>query len=123
MKTARYKAIWTYSQCCLRKGQEFASCEADTLPEFASELCTTYAYNLGDGFWFARYENEAELRGCFGEDSEDLPEWFNEITAYPVLVFSSGFGEEILCKHSATAIISQIQSESYGDYDLEIKGI
>lgn len=120
MKTNRFKAIWKYSQCCLRKGQVFAECEAATLTEFAHQLCTTYAYNLGDGFSFSRFESEKEIKDCFGDE---LPEWHKSVTAYPVLVFASNFGEEILCNPTATAIVNQIRGESYGDYDLEIKGI
>lgn len=120
MRTNRFKAIWKYNQCCLRKGQVFAECEAATLTEFSHKLCTTYAYGLGDGFSFMQFENEEQIKDFFGDD---LPEWYDAITAYPVLVFSSNFGTEILCNPSATAIVKQICDEAYGDYDLEIKGI
>jgi len=120
MKTNRFKAVWKYSQCCTRKGQVVAECEAATLAEFAHQLCTTYAYHLGDGFSFSQFKDEEAIRDCYGEV---LPGWFDTITAYPVLVFTSNYGEEILCNPSATAIVNQIRGESFGDYDLIIKGV
>ena len=116
----RYKAKWVYSQCCTRKGQLKAECEADSLPDFAEQLVTTYAYNLGDGFSHSIFKSEEAILDCY---SEELPEWFVKITAYPVHVFTSNFGEEILCNPSATAVINQISGESYGDYDLKITGL
>lgn len=116
MKT--YKAIWSYNQSCLRKGQEVARCEAVSADEFASQLCTTYAFGLGDGFSFARYESEEQIHESYGDD---WPEWAESITAYPVLVFTSNFGDEILCNPSTAQIIDQIECESYGDYDLTIQ--
>jgi len=120
MTTNRYKAVWTYSQCCLRKGQVVAECESDSLPEFAKQLVTTYAYNLGDGFSHGLFESEKAIKDCYGEA---LPEWFNKVTTYPVHVFTSNFGEEILCNPSASAIINQVRGESYGDYDLKVTGV
>ncbi|HAL44578.1 MAG TPA: hypothetical protein DCP47_01430 [Phycisphaerales bacterium] len=118
MKT--YKAIWTYGQQCRRAGEVFAECEANSLPEFAKSLCDTYGLNLGDGFSFQKFDSEKEVKDCYGDD---LPEWFENVTAYPVFVFSSNFGTEILCNPSSSAIINQVRGESYGDYDLTIKGI
>ena len=120
MTTNRYKAIWTYSQCCLRKGQVAAECEADSLPEFAKQLVNTYAYNLGDGFSHGLFESEKAIKDCYGDD---LPEWFGKVTAYPVHVFTSNFGEEILCNPSASAIVNQIRKVTAIMMELEIKGI
>ena len=119
---ARYKAKWIYSPCCLRKGEVKAECEGKTLSEFAHNLCTTYAYELGDGFSFARYESEKQIIDFYGGE-ENLPDWFVNITTYPVLVFWNNFGEETLCDPTATAIINQIAGESYGDYNLTITGV
>ena len=116
----RYRAIWRYSQCCRNKGQVVAECEADSLPAFAEQLVTTYAYDLGDGFSHSIFKSEKAILDCY---AEELPEWFVKITAYPVHVFTSNFGEEILCNPSATAVINQIRGEGYGDYNLRITGI
>jgi hypothetical protein len=120
---ARYKAKWIYGPQTSRKGQIKAECEADSLPEFAKALCREYAYNLGDGFWFQIYSSEKEIKSTFGDELDDMPEWFIQVTEYPVYYFGSGFGEEILCKPTATQIINQILGEAYGDYDLKITGI
>jgi hypothetical protein len=121
MKTKRYTAKWVKGQQCqIQRGKVIAEAEADSLPEFASQLCTNYAYNLGDGFSFQKFESETEIKDSYGDE---LPEWFKDVTAYPVLVFVSNFGTEILCNPSASAIINQIRGESYGDYDLTINGI
>lgn len=122
MMTKRYKAIWVSNQSCVQKGKEIARCEADNSKDFANSLCTTYANELGDSFCFNKFKNENEIKDCFGNDLDDLPDWFNEVTAYPVLVFTSNAGTEILCNPTATAIIRQIASEHYGDSDLTIKG-
>jgi len=120
----KYKAVWRYSACCLRKGQIVAECEADSLPEFARKLVAIYAYSLGDDFCHAVFETEQAILACY---DEDVPDWWTRIpgdnAAYPVHVFTSNSGEEILCNPSATAIINQIHGEGYGDYDLTITGI
>jgi len=118
---ARYKAIWIYGPQCTRAGQEKARREARTLPEFAQKLCQVYGNFLGDGFSCYEFKNEDAVFNCFGSD--DLPDWFAAVTGYPVYVFSSCFGREILCNPTATAIINQIRGESYGDYDLTIMGV
>jgi len=120
---ARYKAKWIYGPQTGRSGQIKAECEADSLPEFAKNLCNEYAYNLSDDFWFGIYNNEAAIKDSFGEGPEGVPDWVSQITAYPVYYFGGNFGDEILCNPSATKIINQIAGEGYGDYDLKISGI
>ncbi|MBN2591621.1 MAG: hypothetical protein JXA96_17275 [Sedimentisphaerales bacterium] len=120
---ARYKAKWVYGPHTLRRGQIKAECEADSLHDFAKALCNNYAYNLGDGFWFAIYDSAEEIESICIEEATDKPAWAKQITDYPVYYFGSGYGEEILCNPSAAQIINQIIGESYGDYDLKITGI
>jgi hypothetical protein len=118
---AKYKAQWVKGQQCrVSRGKVVAEAAADSLPEFAKQLCNVYGNGLGDGFSFCKFDSEKEIEDCYGED---LPEWHKQTTDYPVFVFSSNFGAEILCKPTATAIINQICGESYGDYDLEVKGV
>ena len=120
MSKIRYRAKWIYGPQCLRKDQIKAECEARTLTEFSYALCAEYGYNVGDNFSFFKFQNEQEVRNCYGDE---LPEWFDEITAYPVLTFSSPSGTEILCNPTATDIVNMIRSDFYGDYDLHITGI
>ncbi len=124
METAKkpYSAQWIYGQQCQRHGQIKAECAAETLEEFAHQLCTAYAYELGDGFSFYRWESEKDIRDCYGDAPDDLPGWFSSITAYPVLEFTSDCGDEILCNPTPQQIIDHIRGEHYGDYDLRITG-
>jgi hypothetical protein len=117
----RYKAKWTYNQSCIRRGQVKESYEAANRLSFAAGLCSCYAYGIGDDYSFAIYDSREEVVKTYGED--DVPNWAKDVQ-YPIYVFDSVHNDiEVLENPSPTVIIKHIWGESYGDYDLTIKGM
>ena len=116
----RYKAIWEYNQSCQKRGQEKTRCEADNYADFAKGLCAVYGLEIGDDFSCLIFKNIQGLENSYGEA---IPEEIEDLTTFPIIMFSSNYGDEILYNPTNSEIINKIQNDSYGDYNLKITGI
>jgi hypothetical protein len=112
-----YKARWFYGNDTRR---EKICCISSSRDGFAAELCRVYAHDLGDLFSFDRFEDARAVRDRYGKR---LPGWFKQVTSYPVLVFGSKSGVEILCNPTVMEIVDHIRGADYGDLKLKIQRI
>lgn len=112
---ARYKAIWTYS------GEVKASCSASSLPDFAKAMCHVYAHVLGDDFWMFIFVSRSKVSDFYVGLPYGVPTWQPDAPKYPLFLFGSETGEDVLCNPSASEIIRYVAGKS-GGYDVRITG-